>query len=331
MSKHQPKSNVVNPTGTDSAEQNVESTEMQNAVQEAQMINPASTDSPESNVESVEIQNATPVTQMIELAKIQLREEYHFRVHDDEQTIADYAEIYGQFLSDSGIDKSATCPFDAVHVLWEDDAYIVVEGRLRFQAAKKAGVKELACIVLTDPKKATLIALSGNNKHGLPLNTGDKALCIEIAVKTFPEFSNRRIAKEVGCSNGYVDRIVQERQLRLDTPVVTGKDGKQYPSTKKSRKVVQQQEESADAGSEAAPSVTEAAPVVTEQIATPISTPKLADHWKAALESVSTDEQTRVREYVDVVKMIIATGFTDDKYRQDFLQMLRSEIIESGV
>lgn len=68
----------------------------------------------------------------------------------------------------------------------------------------------------------------GSNRHGLALNDGDKAYCIRIAVKEFPLWSNRRIARLIGCNCRYVDRIVNEGQLRTGTHVV-GTDGKTYP------------------------------------------------------------------------------------------------------
>jgi ParB-like chromosome segregation protein Spo0J len=291
------------------------------------VVNPTGNDLPEQNVESADRLNTTQEVRMIVLEEIRLTDKYKFRVGDDERTIAVYAEIYRQFLNDSGIDKSVKCQFGAIHVLREDDAYYVIAGRHRFLAAKKAGMKEILCIVLTDNKEAIQIGLE-SNKHGLPLNNRDKAHCIRIAVLTFPDLSNRRIAEMIGCNSRYVDRIVEKEQLRTGTQLVKGKDGKTYKANKKRSKPAQQQEELANTSSDTVPSVAEAEPVATEQIAMSRSTVRSFDQLKAALESVPTDERARVRVYVDIVKTIIAEGFTDDNYRQDFLQQLRSEIID---
>jgi len=187
-----------------------------------------------------------PKIEMIAVADIQLLDDFRFRVEDDKSTIERYAETFQQYLDDvaAGV-EDAKYPFPSIHVLRENDANIVVAGRHRFQAASLAGVPEVRCIVLTSREKAIQAGLE-SNRHGLPLKDGDKARCIRLAILAMPELSNRSIAELIGCNSRYVDRIVNEGQLRTGTHPVKGRDGKMYSVPKSNPKPVQPQEESAD-------------------------------------------------------------------------------------
>ena len=76
-----------------------------------------------------------------------------------------------------------------------------------------------------------------NGKHGIPLTGIDRQRAIEIAVKHWPERSNRMIAEAIGISDKSVARIRNELAKRDELIIpekLRGMDGKMYPS-KKSR------------------------------------------------------------------------------------------------
>ena len=223
---------------------------------------------------------ASPETKKIILSQIATDEKYCFRVKVDAQTVAEYAELYEQYLDDSTKENSATFPLGAITVLREgDDKFIVVAGRLRFEAAKKANLAEMPCIVLTDAREAIRVGLE-SNRHGLALNSKDKAHCIKIAVVEFGgEMSNRGIANLIGCSSRYVDKVVKEGKLRAGTQLVRGGDGKMYKV--ESEKPEETKGDTADTGLEP-----------EKAFAKVLSALKLSD----------ADDQQRVQSFVDVVR-----------------------------
>ena len=76
-----------------------------------------------------------------------------------------------------------------------------------------------------------------SNKLTLPakrLERGDIRRAVEVALREWPNKSQREIAEQVGCNVAYVNRIKQElfTSKKLTLPATrTGKDGKSYPTT----------------------------------------------------------------------------------------------------
>jgi hypothetical protein len=256
-------------------------------------------------------------SRMIPLEQIKLSDDYQFRVKEDGGTIEDYADIFRQYRDDLAAGQSATYPFPAIVVLREnDDVYYVVSGRHRFQAATKAGIKEMACIVLTDRIEAIQEGLKSNRQHGLRLNKEDKALCIKLAINEL-DWSNRRIADLVGCSRQYVDKIKKEQPNLQNT--VKGKDGKEYP-----------------AGGVCKTRANKAGllPEITPEIAPP-TTPSnqndlTIDALKAAFD-LNVDCPKRSDALLDVFTMIAANGFGNNKVRREYLQNVLRVCSEYGV
>ena len=81
----------------------------------------------------------------IPLEQINLSDDYRFRIQDNEKTIDEYTENYRQFLDDQVKEENIDYPFPTIYVLREGDTHCVIAGRLRFQAAQKAGLKEMPC------------------------------------------------------------------------------------------------------------------------------------------------------------------------------------------
>ena len=186
--------------------------------------------------DSVSKQNGKQDTKEVltlKLSDIHLTDDYHFREQDDKETIDRYADIFRQYIEDKAKDESIQYPFPPIYVFYDGHRYIVVAGRHRYQAAKKIGLEKIPCFVLSDRAKAIEVGLSSNSRHGLPLRSGDMARCIRMAIKEFPEWSNRRIADLIGCSAMRVGQIVNKEQLRPSSQTtVTGKDGSRQPIQK---------------------------------------------------------------------------------------------------
>ena len=257
--------------------------------------------------------HARPTLTTVGLERMNLTDDFRFRVKDDENTIAEYASIYGQYLEDLSVAESlveaqvvdsidvskAVCPLGAITVLQEGDRYFVVEGRLRFLAAERAGMKELPCEIYTDRDEALRTAL-GNNKHGLPLSKADRVNCIKIAITKLAISSNREIARMLGCSPRAVDLIVVQHQLREPGQKVMGRDGKLYGAKK--------------------PKATEKKPKADNTLVKLLNALKL---------SKTDDDEKRVGSFVEAVKKMLTEGIAEDKHRQEFLQRVR-EIVEGG-
>jgi len=58
---------------------------------------------------------------------------------------------------------------------------------------------------------------------------------VEIALREFPSMSSRAIAEMCGVSHMTVQRMMPDKvEQSATSPTITGTDGKQYPSTRKS-------------------------------------------------------------------------------------------------
>jgi len=298
---------VSDKPDTDAGEQSVGGTDCVKAeVQQAE--------GQESGANSTYL-NPVSNVQEIPLVQICLADRYRFRLLDDEETIERYADMYRQYLEDS---KTEFCPLGAIHVLrvedkWilpngavlrDDYEYLVAAGRLRYFAAKKAGMQKLPCIVLTDHEEAMKVGL-GSNKHGLRLKRGDVKRCIEIAVNVFPDKSSRWLADLIGCDESHVRRIIKNGGLRT-SPHVKGKDGKTYSSRKEPCKPIRVDEDTADR--------------------TEVPIDRLLGELRTALKVTQEGDQ-RARALTEFVETLMRDSFTEDngtviRHRQAFVRRL---------
>ena len=169
---------------------------------------------------------------------------------------------------------------------------------------------EILCVVLENHKEAIRVGLESNKDHGLPLNDGDKAVCIKIAVAEFPELSNRKIADLVSCNSRYVDRIVNENQLRTGTQMKIGKSGKPEPVNRNPAQNKPQSQKT----------------IVPSNTITCI-----VGELKVALKMRKADEEQRITALVNVVKAIYNEGFEVDAHRLDFKDLLERELPTWGL
>jgi len=191
-------------------------------------------------------------------------------------------------------------------VFYDGDVYHVIDGWHRFTATLEVGLKEIPCIVFDDRKEAILVGLECNQDHGLPLNDGDKAHRIKIAVAEFPELSNRKIADIVNCNSRYVDRIVNKWDLRTGTQWIMGENGKMRLASKKRKEPDN--------------------PPMTDSSVPSIPINRIIGELKVALKLPEADNQ-RTEALVKFVLTLQKDGFTVGKneHRKEFVQKLGKE------
>ena len=157
------------------------------------------------------------------LDKITLDGGTQIRVALNQEAIDRYAELMadGQKL-------------DAIEVLYDGTTYWPWDGFHRVAAARKSGQTTIMAIIRPGGRKdAVKLALSANRKHGLPLTTADKINAVKVALKEFPEMSNRVVAETIGVSHHTVGK--HRSQLESIGQIAqcstrTTSDGRQYPS-----------------------------------------------------------------------------------------------------
>lgn len=129
--------------------------------------------------------------------------------------------------------------FPPVTVFHDGTDYWMADGFHRIMAASRNGFVDIEAEVRKGTKRDALIyALGANTANGLRRTNDDKRRCVEIALKEFPDWSDRRIAEACGISNSTVGIIRNEFRCANRTPdrqLRTGKDGKQYPAKRESR------------------------------------------------------------------------------------------------
>ena len=138
-----------------------------------------------------------------------------------EHVVDDYAERLGEGVR-----------FPPVVVFRDGSRYCLADGFHRLQASRRAGRDEIEADVYVGTRADALwFALGANRKHGQRLNLADKRHAIELALATWPDLSQRRIAAQVGCSKSYVGSV--RAQVSTSGHLlsrVVGRDGKSYPA-----------------------------------------------------------------------------------------------------
>jgi len=159
--------------------------------------------------------------QQIRLADIAVNTGTQIREHINETVVDDYAER-----------MAAGDIFPPITVYHDSSIYHVADGFHRILAAKRNKLAEISADVIAGTKDDALwYALGANRQNGLRLTPGDKRRAIELALKTWPDYSTTRIAEQVGCAFQYVARLKGQVSTSGNLPSqVTGKDGKSYPA-----------------------------------------------------------------------------------------------------
>jgi len=158
----------------------------------------------------------------IELSEIRLDGDTQVRLALDQPTVDRYADL---MIHDVKL--------PAVDVFYDGTHYWMAEGFHRYHAAEKN--KEttiLAQIHKGTQADAQYFALMAN-KHGLPLTTADRANAVKRALRLHPEFSDRKIADDLGVSPTTVGKYRIELQpgVQNGQSIRIGKDGRQTDTT----------------------------------------------------------------------------------------------------
>jgi hypothetical protein len=121
------------------------------------------------------------------------------RVHLNPGVIAEYCEAM--------LDGDE---FPPVEVVLTDGRYLLVEGYLRFEAAKLANRKTLRCEVRQgDLRMALLRSAAANARHGLRRTWDDKRRAAGklLADMEWSKWSDREIARQCSVSHGFVAQV----------------------------------------------------------------------------------------------------------------------------
>lgn len=167
------------------------------------------------------------MTKQLLISDIQTESGTQTRVMIHEDTVAEYAEA---------MENGAVFP--PIVVFHDGTDYYMADGFHRIMAASRNGFKDISADVRKGTKQDALIyALGANVANGLRRTNPDKRRCVEIALREFPDWSDRKIAEVCGVSDHTVGNVRKEKNdscenFAPDRTTRTGRDGKQYPASK---------------------------------------------------------------------------------------------------
>lgn len=168
---------------------------------------------------------------LLKISKIKTESGTQTRVMINEDTVADYAEAM-----ESGVE------FPPIVVYHDGTDYYMADGFHRCLGASRIGLKEISAEIRKGTRiDALKYALGANCTNGLRRTNDDKHRCVEIALREFPDWSDRKIEEACGVSDYLVATVRKETGARNGTSTLpadqpqtrTGRDGKQYPTIRK--------------------------------------------------------------------------------------------------
>jgi ParB-like chromosome segregation protein Spo0J len=171
----------------------------------------------------------------IALSDVRLDSGIQVRVSIDESVVAEYAEL----MSEGAV-------FPPIVVFHDGTTYHLADGFHRFLAARRIGREEFVADVHTGtPTDALWFALGANRTNGVRLTDADKRSAIRKAVSAFPDRSSTQLARQIGCSATYVQRVRGAEVPTGANPVtrVVGSDGVSYPASQSARQAARAEAE----------------------------------------------------------------------------------------
>jgi hypothetical protein len=162
----------------------------------------------------------------VKLSEIDIENSVQARVRLDGNVVEEYMG-----LMRTGVEMAP------VLLYREGDAYYIVDGFHRIDAARSMGLKKIRAEVKDGTKAdAAWDALSSNTTHGLRRSNADKRRAVELALKNprSRKMSARAIAEHVGVDHKTVAAIQKEKESVGEIPHVErreGRDGKSYQAT----------------------------------------------------------------------------------------------------
>lgn len=176
-------------------------------------------------------------TRMTNLDDLELDGGTQVRLAMDRDTVSHYAELY---LNDTVLPP--------ILVFYDGLKYWVVDGFHRVAAARQAKRSTIEADVRKGTQtEAQYEALKGN-KHGLPLMAHDRARAVQRALRLHPEYSDRRIAADVGVSHNTVAkyRAAEGPTGQSDHSTRVSKDGKTRPAKQPKRIMTKEEYEAGE-------------------------------------------------------------------------------------
>ena len=163
----------------------------------------------------------------LELAQIVFDKEVQVRVETDEETAKDY---YDAMETEEDMKK-----FPPLTVYFDGCNYWLADGHHRYWAAFRRGYKKILVKVIDGSHDdAILAAVKLNAQNGLRFNDNDweKIIPLVTSKKQWSDWSNRKLAEELKCSEITIRRYRQENSgaTAVAPGKRRGKDGKLYPS-----------------------------------------------------------------------------------------------------
>ena len=124
--------------------------------------------------------------------------------------------------------------FPPITVYYDGTKYWLADGFHRFLAAQRNQLETISAEVHAGARTEALQhALGANATNGIYRSSADKRNAVEIALEEWPNMSNSVLADMCKVSHDLVRRcrLEMEKMNRIESQsVVTGKDGKQYPT-----------------------------------------------------------------------------------------------------
>ena len=148
---------------------------------------------------------------MIELSKIRIDGGTQPRAELNQDTVAEYAELY----------KATPSTMPPVTLFFDGAVYWLADGFHRYFGAKAAGKDRIAEEVTPGTlRDAILFSLSANSRHGLKRSNADKRKAVKTLLDDaeWSQWSDREIAKR--CAVGY-DLVADIRKSSLPETAVT--------------------------------------------------------------------------------------------------------------
>ena len=157
------------------------------------------------------------------LSKIVPADGVQVRVKIDEDTVAAYSEAMQDGAN-----------FPPVVIFHDGTSYHLADGFHRVLAASRNQFLDIDADIRKGTRQdAAWFALGANRSNGIRLNRADIRNAVALALRAFPERSNREIAKQIGCSHATVgdERAALESTGQIDQlSTTTGADGKERPA-----------------------------------------------------------------------------------------------------
>lgn len=195
---------------------------------------------------------------LVKLADITVDHSIQCRVQMSEETIQEYLE-----KTERGIRLPPVIAYkEPSGKLWLADGFHRVEA---FRLLKKTEIE--ADVRHGGKEGASEFALGANETNGLHRTKADKANAVKKAIEKWPNLSGRAIADKCNVAESMVRRHKGALKAHLPNKT-TGRDGKEYPSTQKSKTNPREKPSTPDSESPPATVTPDPPPVATKPVAT---------------------------------------------------------------